>query len=188
MMVGHLHDGGTRLDVLRNGETVCTMDAKYSVYGSDEHLSAISNCSDVGSISPGDMWSITAHYDTRKHKPMKEHDGGLEPIMGIVLAYVAEENPDMDDGKDGKDRRPHHHFHTFAGVSAAFVVVGALIVLSHLWLKRRGETVMDYVPERLRDSGWIKLSVLNRRIMLRGERPKDPLLGNEGNSAYQDED
>lgn len=186
-MGGHLHDGGTRLDVIKNGEVVCSMEAEYDNIGSDHHISRISHCSNVGSVSPGDEWSITAHYDTTLHKPMMTHDGELEPIMGIVIAYVAEESSDMD---DGHGKHEHHHYrrhYTAITVCSAVALVAGLAIFSHLWLKRRGETFMDYVPERMRKTGWIKLGSFNRKSLLGGDQANTPLIGGDSAHSYRDE-
>jgi hypothetical protein len=108
-IAGHLHDGGTRLEVMRNGGLECESVAKYGCekmegelekrHGHDMpgmnmtgmHISSMSSCKDVGKVKPGDEWTITAHYNTALHEPMVNSDGSLEPIMGIALVYVAEE-------------------------------------------------------------------------------------------------
>ncbi|KAK4952344.1 hypothetical protein LTR10_009150 [Elasticomyces elasticus] len=65
---GHLHDGGTHLDVIRNGEI---------------------SCLNAGSTLPGDQIYIKAYYDTNAHTPMATADNDtLEPVMGIALAYL----------------------------------------------------------------------------------------------------
>jgi hypothetical protein len=97
LVASHLHDGGTNVEVRRNGHVLC--DAK-AVYGScedssspntcTEHIEIMSVCGDLGPTDSDDEWSITAYYDTLAHLPMKNMDGSLEPIMGISLVYVAE--------------------------------------------------------------------------------------------------
>ncbi|KAK4890090.1 hypothetical protein LTR27_011196 [Elasticomyces elasticus] len=65
---GHLHDGGTHLDVIRNEEI---------------------SCLNAGSTLPGDQFYIKAYYDTNAHTPMATADNDtLEPVMGIALAYL----------------------------------------------------------------------------------------------------
>jgi len=91
-VAGHLHDGGTHLDLLRNNEMVCSMDASYRALdpatSPAEHIAQIRTCLDAGKTTVGDRWSIRAHYDTFIRAPMNANDGTLEPVMGIALAYV----------------------------------------------------------------------------------------------------
>jgi hypothetical protein len=51
------------------------------------------SCHNVGRISPGEHWSVRAHYDTAKHVPMKTAGGLLEPVMGIGLIYAVAAAP-----------------------------------------------------------------------------------------------
>lgn len=96
-VAGHLHDGGTHIDLTKNGEVLCSVNAVYDQYqylADDdariaEHISAIETCKLPGSAAPGDEWSIEAYYDTSLHEPMSMMDGSLEPVMGIMLVYVA---------------------------------------------------------------------------------------------------
>lgn len=104
-IAGHLHDGGTHLEVLKNGNTVCDCVAAYgqspgyvesmsmpgmNMMGMDmEHISSISTCANTGVVNVGDEWGVTAFYNTSEHAPMLDSDGSLAPIMGISLLYVA---------------------------------------------------------------------------------------------------
>lgn len=108
-VAGHLHDGGTRLEVMKNGGLVCEAVAGYGPLQGGElarrhehggthdgmpdmgmmHISSMSSCENAGRVEEGDQWTVTAHYDTTLHAPMLNHDGTLEPIMGIALVYVA---------------------------------------------------------------------------------------------------
>jgi len=56
------------------------------------HISSMSSCSNKGTIGIGDILSITAYYNSSGHSLMTNTDGTLAPIMGIVLAYVADMN------------------------------------------------------------------------------------------------
>lgn len=99
---GHLHDGGTHLNVKRNGINQCDSVATYgglSFQNGDNaakshkaHISNISVCDNIDHtvVAPGDIWSISAHYDPAKHDLMLNADGSPEPIMGIALVYVAD--------------------------------------------------------------------------------------------------
>lgn len=82
---GHLHDGGTHLEILKNGKPICNTQAAYK----GDHISQMSTCSDATPVAPGDRWSLSAHYDTSEHVPMANNDGSLEPVMGIALVYIA---------------------------------------------------------------------------------------------------
>jgi len=93
---GHLHDGGTHINLIKDGKVVCAASAAYDSYdkvdgdgGTTEHISSIETCSMTGETTPGDGWFITAYYDTTLHEPMALMDGSLEPVMGIMLVYVA---------------------------------------------------------------------------------------------------
>jgi hypothetical protein len=105
-IAGHLHDGGTHLEVLKNNNTVCDCRAAYSQSSgyvetmSDrmvmnmpgmnmEHISSISTCANAGSVSVGDEWSVNAYYNTSEYAPMMDSDNKLAPIMGISLLYIA---------------------------------------------------------------------------------------------------
>ncbi|OAL35866.1 hypothetical protein AYO20_04772 [Fonsecaea nubica] len=103
-VAGHLHDGGTHIDLLKNGKAVCSVKAFYNQYRylgegkMTEHVSSIESCALMTETTPEDEWSITAYYDTRVHEPMGMMDGSLEPVMGIMLVYVA---PGLDVGHGG---------------------------------------------------------------------------------------
>lgn len=120
---GHLHDGGTTLEVGLDGEVTCEHVARYGE--SDEfithadmfddpenedgheepseghdhssqnqtHISSITHCEDLGRFGAGAVFSLTAYYDMGAHEPMAGHHGGLEPVMGISLVYVLEDEP-----------------------------------------------------------------------------------------------
>jgi hypothetical protein len=40
-------------------------------------------------ISSIERLTLTSYYDMNLHTPMQDHDGGLEPIMGIELLHAA---------------------------------------------------------------------------------------------------
>ncbi|KIW22577.1 uncharacterized protein PV07_10861 [Cladophialophora immunda] len=92
---GHLHDGGTHIDFINNGRVACSVNALYDQYQYlddgkvTEHVSGIESCKLWEDIAPEDEWSIVAYYDTNLHEPMRMMDGSLEPVMGIMLVYVA---------------------------------------------------------------------------------------------------
>jgi hypothetical protein len=94
---GHLHDGGTHINLIKNGKLSCGASASYNAYrnvddddgATTEHISAIDTCMVLGETTPADGWFINAYYDTKLHEPMALMDGALEPVMGIMLLYVA---------------------------------------------------------------------------------------------------
>lgn len=108
-MGGHLHDGGTHLNIKKNGVDHCDCFASYgassegiSVHSGtststtigNAHISDISICKNMNDImvEPGDIWSVTAHYDPTQHGLMMNTDGTVEPVMGIAMAYVADKD------------------------------------------------------------------------------------------------
>ncbi|KAK3671226.1 hypothetical protein LTR78_008861 [Recurvomyces mirabilis] len=96
-VAGHLHDGGTEVNLLKNGLKACT---SYATYGKSNdaadgtsHITSMQHCVNVGKVQKGQRWSIKALYDTARHAPMKSNDGSLEPVMGIALAYITPSDP-----------------------------------------------------------------------------------------------
>ena len=109
-VAGHLHDGGTNLDITKNSDTLCDCVAAYgqnpgyidpagttmnmggmsgSMANMGKHISSLTECS-TGQINLGDTLSVTAHYNTSEYSAMIDTDGSLAPIMGIGLMYVAQ--------------------------------------------------------------------------------------------------
>ena len=109
-ILGHLHDGGTHLEVKQNNVTLCDSVAAYGqsagynesmsggmgTNGMDasmdktmSHISSLTTCDVTGAVHAGDEWSVTAHYNTTEYQPMLTINGKLEPIMGISIFYVA---------------------------------------------------------------------------------------------------
>ncbi len=113
----HMHDGGTRLDIAKNGAVVCegvahygetpgyvstlpddgmsgmpgmNMAASKADAGQLAHISSIHTCFDLGATSASDKWTVTAHYNMTEHPGMETTDGAVKPIMGIGLLYLME--------------------------------------------------------------------------------------------------
>jgi hypothetical protein len=105
---GHIHDGGTYIEVLQNNKMICNCSAAYGQsegyietapmnmsmmnmgMGMDMvHISSIASCSNDGTLKKGDTLGVTAHYNTSEYAPMMNSDGSPAPIMGISLLYVA---------------------------------------------------------------------------------------------------
>jgi hypothetical protein len=101
---GHIHDGGTHIDILKNNEVQCRCMATYngnSAYmdtrhrlnmtseaQTEQHISQISVCNDLGDFTPGDEWVVKAYYNTKRYMPMADPRGGLMPMMGISILYA----------------------------------------------------------------------------------------------------
>jgi hypothetical protein len=97
----HLHDGGERLEVRKNGIPICDVKPSYGELegtGTGMHISRIPSCADVGNVVATDAFDIKVTYDTRVHPPMQNADGSLEPVMGIAIAYVVPESPQEHPG------------------------------------------------------------------------------------------
>ncbi|KAK3360639.1 hypothetical protein B0T25DRAFT_629665 [Lasiosphaeria hispida] len=108
LMVPHTHDGNTKQEVFLNGTSICQNVPGYGEtaefvshvnehghdhdHGSSEHVlhvSSISQCSDVIKTNPRDRFTISSTYSMKEHPAMKDHDGSLEPIMGIEFLHFA---------------------------------------------------------------------------------------------------
>ncbi|KAI9733658.1 MAG: hypothetical protein M1834_003260 [Cirrosporium novae-zelandiae] len=107
---GHLHDGGTHLEVLKNDNILSECVAAYGEspgyieMASDEsmnmsmsmdmdmemvHISSITCNPKQSFLNIGDELSVQAFYNTTDYSPMLNSDGTLAPIMGISILYVA---------------------------------------------------------------------------------------------------
>jgi hypothetical protein len=153
-VASHLHDGGVRAEVSRNGEVVCESVAGYKEEGEAEHIDRLSTCLDVGDTRKGDEWSVKSYYDTKLHAPMRNMDGSLEPVMGISLVYVAA----------GGKRCGHGKVKVFLGMAILVLSVVLGVVWARMngrnWRGRRRGVVRLEVGERegQRDrkvGGWV---------------------------------
>lgn len=101
--IGHVHDGGTHIDMVKNNQSMCDAIAAYGQNSGyvdptgmmnmpgmtmGSHISSLSECS-TGQLNTGDNLTVTAYYNTTEYAPMVNTDGSLAPIMGIGILYVA---------------------------------------------------------------------------------------------------
>jgi hypothetical protein len=97
---GHLHDGGTHVEILRNDETICTSSATYGgtsgfVDSDMAHISSMTSCGvnepsvEDNVVREGEKFDLRAHYDLSSHKGLLEPDGTMAPVMGIAIIYMA---------------------------------------------------------------------------------------------------
>ena len=133
-VASHLHDGGVKTEVSRNGEVVCESIAGYKKVGEADHIDRLSTCADVGETGKGDEWSVKSYYDTKLHAPMRNMDGSLEPVMGISLVYVAA----------GKEHG-HEKVKVFLGMGILVLSAALGVVWARMngrnWLGRRSGVV-----------------------------------------------
>lgn len=141
---GHLHDGGTYINLVKNGQIACAASADYSPYanvedeGTTEHISAIDTCIMPGETTPSDSWQIAAYYDTATHAPMALMDGSLEPVMGIMLAYVAPKTQEEADPYPLLGRPRYWNVVLGLGLLVALVIA----IAGWLWLRERRAIVL----------------------------------------------
>lgn len=112
---GHLHDGGSHLEIIASNETVCNSVAKYSespkyVYkeaknaammGGDivaeDHISSMTWCGEttgfkttgVKSLNKNQSWQIKGNYNYDKFEGNKDKKGLQQHIMAISIVYAA---------------------------------------------------------------------------------------------------
>ncbi|KAF2404354.1 hypothetical protein EJ06DRAFT_518776 [Trichodelitschia bisporula] len=88
---GHMHDGGTAVNMYINDKLVCASKATYGGAGSTlkvngkewQTITKMSECADPIAIKKGDNVLITASYDTKTH-PLRESHGEAQEGMGIM--------------------------------------------------------------------------------------------------------
>jgi hypothetical protein len=90
---GHLHDGGTSLEVLRNKNVICNSLAVYQrsaggmggmSSGAGMHIAQMKQCANLGALHKGDTITLRANYNFDKHQGMKNKDGQLDEVMGMA--------------------------------------------------------------------------------------------------------
>jgi hypothetical protein len=115
--MGHMHDGGTRVDLYINDRLACSSRMYYNArpgYGSGplvhdhasqwdlpppangpsrhqnfggKHISDPGHCTSFGRVQRGDRMYISAYYDTAEYNVMK-HNGKMEEQMGILRVFI----------------------------------------------------------------------------------------------------
>jgi hypothetical protein len=98
-MRGHLHDGGTSVEIALNGENRCTSIASYGgspdyvKKGADgqvwETISDMKVCSDPVPVKKGDNVTVTASYDTTAHPLRASNMDNMEGVMGLGILSIA---------------------------------------------------------------------------------------------------
>jgi len=106
---GHLHDGGTNVNIYHNNQVMCNSKAQYDEpqmkgmakgmtrrdggpHGANDnmaHIKQMGTCSALGPIKKGDTIFIDANYDFNKFQGMKSKAGAYTEVMGIAILYVA---------------------------------------------------------------------------------------------------
>ncbi len=168
MAAGHLHDGGTELELVRNDNPFCTSRAGYT----KEHITEMSTCSALN-YSKGDRFEIRARYDTKKYEPMRHADGELEPVMGIALVYAVEQ-----------------HGHKSGRMGWAKVVLVVLLCmilvagLGYAWWRYQKKGENELIP------AWLQQQIDKRRRGVLGQKGRysEEGLHSNGQQRYADED
>jgi hypothetical protein len=104
--IGHVHDGGTKVDLFVNGNLSCSSKQMYSnrrggwleptdgsviesmVMPPNTHISDVSVCKDWGEVKKGDKVKVIAYYNDTQYMQMKNSKGRLEGQMGIMFTYI----------------------------------------------------------------------------------------------------
>jgi len=99
--IGHMHDGGTHMDLKVNSRVVCKSVMHYGGrngyrgklrkrqhnMGGGTHISDPGACTDFGTVRNGERLSATAHYDANRHGLMV-HNGKTQRLMGNMRVYI----------------------------------------------------------------------------------------------------
>jgi hypothetical protein len=104
---GHMHDGGSRTELLKNGQVVCNSKMMYAnrrggyeeppnspdiikamVMPPGTHMSDVGVCKDFGKVKKGDKLQVIGYYDETEHIQMKNPGGKLEGQMAIAQTYI----------------------------------------------------------------------------------------------------
>jgi hypothetical protein len=103
---GHMHDGGTVVELYVNGKLSCTSKQLYAnrrghytepkdgsvishmAMPAGSHISDVGVCKDWASVKKGDKLSVKAYFDEGMHPQMVNGKGKLEEQMGLVWLYA----------------------------------------------------------------------------------------------------
>ncbi|KAF2401734.1 hypothetical protein EJ06DRAFT_357379 [Trichodelitschia bisporula] len=103
--LGHIHDGGTRVESFLNGKPVCDSKAIYGnpatavhdhLGDNQETVVSMTECSDIIPVKKGDAIKLVAHYDLNKHPARAmagEHSHEMMSQMGVQTMYFAAKKP-----------------------------------------------------------------------------------------------
>jgi len=104
--IGHVHDGGTKVDLYVNGKLSCSSKQMYAnrrggwieskdgsiiegmIMPPGSHISDVAVCKDWGEVKKGDKVKAIAYYNDTQHMQMKNPKGKLEGQMGIMFSYI----------------------------------------------------------------------------------------------------
>ena len=157
----HLHNGGTHLELLKEGKPLCTSYAHYD----HDHIHELTTCYDLR-YSKGDEFSIAAYYNTSKHMPMEHSGGSLEPVMGIALVYAVE-----DVAQSGHARR--------TGILiGAMCIAGGVLFSAGFYVLRNRKNSRNTVPVWLRNQYKSAKSIIAINLGA-DETNYEPLIGRE---------
>jgi hypothetical protein len=83
---GHLHDGGTAIDIYQNDKRVCEALPTYGTgaggmsHGDGEHIKSMTSCRLLSPMKAGDTFHLVAKYDMQKHAGGKTDNGELDEV------------------------------------------------------------------------------------------------------------
>jgi len=89
---GHLHDGGSQMDMFINGKYACSSLASYGGYGKETEvggqvwktISAMSYCDGPIAVKKGDTLAMTVEYDLKRYPQRKSASGhDASGVMGM---------------------------------------------------------------------------------------------------------
>lgn len=92
---GHLHDGGTAIDIYQNDKRVCEAIPTYGTgsggmsHGDGEHIKAMTACRLLSPMKAGDTFHLVAKYDLNKHPGGKTDNGELDEVCGVWQTYLS---------------------------------------------------------------------------------------------------
>jgi hypothetical protein len=114
--MGHMHDGGTKVELYINEQLACMSRMYYNArpgygagvmqhghsrsieasndgpaHGHDpfgaQHISDPGQCTNFGRVNQGDKMHVKAYYNTKEYNVMS-HQGKVEEQMGIMRVYI----------------------------------------------------------------------------------------------------